>query len=645
MAENDDFEELDIEIEPTVRTRPLSAERCLVEASLSLSIDDAARAALRSDALLTAAVQVPNSTWVRPVKRVFDRMSGADWQSIVRFEKPTKFQKVEDDAFEIAKSLAEGRSIAYIAPADLLPGEFVRAADLVIKVRACDREVLARAIARYLDAGPVDPSKLTDATALTLTQASIAFRPSATPAEISARIAKMCEVNTPAFGDDVPLLQDAPEFGEFRTWGLEAIRSYQEFTENRSNLTFSQIENSAILFGQPGHGKTTAIASFARSINAAALISTSIADLFSNGPGFLDSCIKESIAIFDRAEALVASGKSSGDGRPVVILIDELDALPSRIGLDARSLSWWSALIAQWLLLCSKPRENIFLFGCTNHLERVDPALRRPGRFGRCIEMKAADAAGVLSITRRHLRGALADVDLAPFVDVAGGRSAAEIMQVVKTAKSRARLEARALRIDDLISAALPSGDLSPADRRLIAIHEAGHVTTALAVDGDHVVSAAIGGTDGALGATTFSAATEIVTRETREKAIIVILGGRAAELIERGVGSGNASDDLATATSLVASMFLTEGLGASLIHFGTTESLQHMLRADVVVRAEIDKTLNGLMDRAVDVLRRHRGALNAIARELEARLFISGDRARALFAENPPEETPACSR
>jgi hypothetical protein len=51
------------------------------------------------------------------------------------------------------------------------------------------------------------------------------------------------------------------------------------------------------------------------------------------------------------------------------------------------------------------------------------------------------------------------------------------------------------------------------------------------------------------------------------------------------------------------------------------------------------------LMDRAVDVLRRHRGALNAIARELEARLFISGDRARALFAENPPEETPACSR
>lgn len=62
MAENDDFEELDIEIEPTVRTRPLSAERCLVEASLSLSIDDAARAALRSDALLTAAVQVPNST-------------------------------------------------------------------------------------------------------------------------------------------------------------------------------------------------------------------------------------------------------------------------------------------------------------------------------------------------------------------------------------------------------------------------------------------------------------------------------------------------------------------------------------------------------------------------------------------------------
>ena len=69
------------------------------------------------------------------------------------------------------------------------------------------------------------------------------------------------------------------------------------------------------------------------------------------------------------------------------------------------------------------------------------------------------------------------------------------------------------------------------------------------------------------------------------------------------------------------------------------------MLRADVVVRAQIDKTLNGLMDRAVDVLRRHRGALNAIARELEARLFISGDQARALFAENPPEETPACSR
>lgn len=71
------------------------------------------------------------------------------------------------------------------------------------------------------------------------------------------------------------------------------------------------------------------------------LIATSIADLFATIAGFLDSVIKATNEIFSRAEAAA----------PCVFFLDELDALPGRHDLDARSASWWTPVIANLRLL------------------------------------------------------------------------------------------------------------------------------------------------------------------------------------------------------------------------------------------------------------------------------------------------------
>jgi ATP-dependent Zn protease len=366
------------------------------------------------------------------------------------------------------------------------------------------------------------------------------------------------------------------------------------------------------------------------------LISSSISEVFATSTGYLDSVIKAIREVFARAEA----------SAPAAILWDELDALPSRANLNDRNSSWWTPVVAEFLLLLDSAvagrLKNVFVWAATNHPERIDPALLRPGRLDRVIHFQAPGPAGIASIARHHLDGELAGVDLTAIGQLGLGRSPAEIAAAVSSARRAARTAKRALAYDDLVDALAPRADVDDATLRRIAHHESGHVVTALALGVDEIVAVDVVGNAGAFGRTIMRRREGLETRATIEKRATVQLGGRAAEFVLydgdcTANAGGEASSDLAVATGAVAALRVSMGLGGELTYLGGLDAATDLLRIDPPLRAAVDRDLARLHARAVEIVCRHRAALDGIAAALIERRHLSGDQVRRIFARHPP--------
>ncbi len=146
-------------------------------------------------------------------------------------------------------------------------------------------------------------------------------------------------------------------------------------------------------------------------------------------------------------------------------------------------------------------REGVVVIGATNRIGAVDPAILRPGRLERAIEVTAPGPDGILNILRFHVRGSLSDEELRTAIGPLDGCTAAEIMETVRSARRKARQAGRDVLIGDLKDAALPEPELPPEVLYRIAVHEAGHVLTAYCC-GLRVKSVRIGGRDGVGGVT-----------------------------------------------------------------------------------------------------------------------------------------------
>lgn len=177
-----------------------------------------------------------------------------------------------------------------------------------------------------------------------------------------------------------------------------------------------------LLYGPPGCGKT---------LIAKVLASESEANFYSiNGPEIMNKYYGETEA------RLRDIFKEAKENSPSVIFIDEIDAIAPKREEAYGDVE--KRVVAQLLALMDglTERGHVIVLGATNRPESVDPALRRPGRFDREIEISVPNADGRLEILHIHTRGMPLndDVDLKTLAAELHGYTGADIKSLCREA-------------------------------------------------------------------------------------------------------------------------------------------------------------------------------------------------------------------
>ncbi|MGD8300538.1 MAG: CDC48 family AAA ATPase [Nitrosopumilaceae archaeon] len=179
-----------------------------------------------------------------------------------------------------------------------------------------------------------------------------------------------------------------------------------------------------LLYGPPGTGKTL-IAKAVATTTESNFISIKGPELLSKWVGESEKGVRE---IFRKAR----------QAAPCIIFFDEVDALVPKRGSGDSGSHVTESVVSQILTEIDGLEElhNVLIIGATNRLDIVDPALLRPGRFDRVIEVPNPDAHGIEMIFKIHTKNKPLsdDVDLKKLVETAKGFSGAEIEEVCNRA-------------------------------------------------------------------------------------------------------------------------------------------------------------------------------------------------------------------
>jgi len=181
-----------------------------------------------------------------------------------------------------------------------------------------------------------------------------------------------------------------------------------------------------LLHGPPGTGKTLLAKAVANETNAG-FFTISGPEIMSKFYGESEANLRE---VFKQAQ----------EEAPSIIFIDEIDSIaPKRDEIHGEVER---RVVAQLLSLMDglEARGKVIVIGATNRVNAIDPALRRPGRFDREIEIGIPNRSSRLEILQIHTRGMplAEDVNLQKLADVTHGYSGADLAALAKEAAMRA---------------------------------------------------------------------------------------------------------------------------------------------------------------------------------------------------------------
>ncbi|MDQ3974253.1 MAG: AAA family ATPase [Actinomycetota bacterium] len=341
----------------------------------------------------------------------------------------------------------------------------------------------------------------------------------------------------------------------------EAIAELKEVADylsdpERFRALGAELPRGILLYGMPGCGKTL----LARALAG----ETGVPFHFVSAASFVEQFVGLGAA---RVRRLFEDAKRSA---PSIVFIDELDAIGRRRDGATAGEREFDHTLNQLLVELDGflGSTGVLILGATNRPELIDPALLRPGRFDRRIQVDRPDRAGREQILRLHAarRPFASDVDWRQVAAETAGLTPAELANVVNEASLlAARRRRRAISVDDveearsrLLSGTRSSRLIADDEKRLMAVHEAGHGLLSVLLRGVRpparisIVSRA-----GTFTRALWSADDdrEIMSKRELLAQLIVLLGGRAAEMNVFGQPSTRAEDDLEQAASLARRM------------------------------------------------------------------------------------------
>jgi cell division protease FtsH len=395
----------------------------------------------------------------------------------------------------------------------------------------------------------------------------------------------------------------------------------------------AKIPKGVLLYGQPGTGKTL----LARAVAGEAGVpfySISGSDFVEMFVGVGASRVRD---LFEQAK----------ENAPAIVFIDEIDAVGRHRGTgmggghDEREQTLNQLLVE---MDGFDVRGGVILIAATNRPDVLDPALLRPGRFDRQIQVDAPDLSGRRQILAVHSRGKPLDegIDLTSVARRTPGFSGADLANVLnEAALLAARTGKKSISdadLDEAIDRVIAGPQrrtrlMSEKEKLITAYHEGGHALVAAALPGtDPVHKITILPRGRALGYTMVLPDEDKYsqTRSEMLDKLAYMLGGRAAEEMVFHDPTTGAGNDIEKATSMARAMVtqygMTERLGAIKLgdsggepFLGRDMGHQRDYSEDIaaIVDEETKKFLAAAHQEAFDILEENRDVLDALVLEL----------------------------
>lgn len=336
---------------------------------------------------------------------------------------------------------------------------------------------------------------------------------------------------------------------------------------------------------------------------------------------------------------------------PCIIWVDEADGMGARTNsgtpVEAESNRIVNQLLAE--MDGFEKNEGVIILAATNHPENMDEALRRPGRFDRHVHVRlpdVADRAEMFRFYAKKLKPLPPDLDADQLARLTTGLSPASIAMIVNQAGLVARKRSadvvgmehfreaiKIVRVGDVSGA---ESALTEDERKRIAVHEGGHSLVASILETGVLEEVTILPRGGALGAAfiTKMQDKQLYLESELRKEILVMLGGRNAELVVFNEASSGAGQDLKEASKISLQMVSSLGFNkeGDLFSF---EALPQQVAA-LQMRGPIEQAntlLRELDDECRALITEYEDVLQIIYEELLRSETVPGSRVRELIA------------
>ncbi|MGN1017131.1 MAG: ATP-dependent zinc metalloprotease FtsH, partial [Faecousia sp.] len=355
--------------------------------------------------------------------------------------------------------------------------------------------------------------------------------------------------------------------------------------------------------------------------------------------------------------------KQAKEKAPCIVFIDEIDAIGQKRSAGAMGGNDEREQTLNQLLTEMDGFEGnsgVMILAATNRPDALDPALTRPGRFDRRVNVDLPDLKGREAILKVHAKKIRIadDVDFNRVARMASGASGAELANIVNEAALRAVRDGRGFAtqadLEESIEVVIAgyqkkNSILTDQEKRTVAYHKIGHALVAALQTHSAPVQkiTIIPRTSGALGYTMQVEEGDryLMTKEEIENQIATLTGGRAAEEVVLGTISTGASNDIEKATKLARAMITRYGMSEEFDmvametvnnpYLGGDTSLNCSVGTQTRIDTLVVELVRAQHEKAVKLLRENRAKLNELAQFLYEKETITGEEFMNILKES----------